>query len=65
MGIIAQAASMSEFPCAGSLGRGLSVVGRRNIAVSELDFQPNSDRCLVFADPADHPFCLTTLGEIG
>ena len=23
-------------------------------------FQPNPDHCLVFADPAGHPFCLTT-----
>ena len=25
-----------------------------------LDFQPNSDHCLVYADPAGHPFCLST-----
>ncbi len=31
----------------------------------KMDFQPNSDHCLVFADPAGHPFCLTTLDEIG
>lgn len=24
------------------------------------DFQPNSDHCLVYADPAGHPFCLST-----
>ncbi len=30
-----------------------------------MDFQPNSEHCLVFADPAGHPFCLTTLDEIG
>lgn len=23
-------------------------------------FQPNSDHCLVYADPVGHPFCLTT-----
>lgn len=23
------------------------------------DFQPNAAHCLVFADPVDHPFCLT------
>ncbi|MFI6322156.1 VOC family protein [Nonomuraea sp. NPDC050556] len=23
-------------------------------------FQPNDDHCLVFADPAGHPFCLST-----
>ncbi|MGB9377543.1 MAG: VOC family protein [Mycobacteriales bacterium] len=25
-----------------------------------LDFQPNSDHCIVYADPAGHPFCLST-----
>lgn len=25
-----------------------------------LDDQPNADHCLVFADPAGHPFCLST-----
>ena len=29
------------------------------------DFQPNAGHCLVFADPAGHPFCLTTLDELG
>ncbi len=29
------------------------------------EFQPNSAHCLVFADPVGHPFCLTTLDEIG
>ena len=24
------------------------------------DFQPNSDHCLVYADPVGHPFCLST-----
>ncbi|QDP98411.1 VOC family protein [Microlunatus elymi] len=24
------------------------------------DFQPNSDHCFVYADPAGHPFCLST-----
>ena len=24
------------------------------------DFQPNDDHCLVFADPAGNPFCLST-----
>jgi Glyoxalase-like domain len=28
-------------------------------------FQPNAEHCLVFADPAGHPFCLTTLEELG
>ena len=31
----------------------------------KFDFQPNSEHCLVFADPAGHPFCLTTLDELG
>ncbi len=25
-----------------------------------LDFQPNADHCLVFADPVGHPFCLSS-----
>jgi hypothetical protein len=29
------------------------------------DFQPNVTHCLVFADPAGHPFCLTTVDELG
>ena len=29
------------------------------------DEQPNADHCLVFADPAGHPFCLTTVDELG
>lgn len=29
------------------------------------DAQPNDDHCLVFADPVGHPFCLTTLDEVG
>lgn len=28
-------------------------------------FQPNAEHCLVFADPVGHPFCLTTLDELG
>jgi catechol 2,3-dioxygenase-like lactoylglutathione lyase family enzyme len=28
-------------------------------------FQPNADHCLVFADSAGHPFCLTTLEDMG
>ncbi len=27
--------------------------------------QPNAEHCLVFADPVGHPFCLTTIDEIG
>jgi hypothetical protein len=26
------------------------------------DHQPNSDHCFVYADPAGHPFCLSTWG---
>ena len=29
------------------------------------ELQPNAEHCLVFADPAGHPFCLTTLDELG
>jgi catechol 2,3-dioxygenase-like lactoylglutathione lyase family enzyme len=29
----------------------------------KFDFQPNSDHCFVFADPAGHPFCLSTWAE--
>ena len=28
------------------------------------EFQPNQDHCVVFADPAGHPFCLTTWDDI-
>lgn len=28
---------------------------------TKFEFQPNADHCLVFADPAGHPFCLSTL----
>lgn len=31
----------------------------------KLDVQPNAEHCLVFADPVGHPFCLTTIDEIG
>ncbi|MEU8253330.1 VOC family protein [Micromonospora inaquosa] len=27
---------------------------------TKYDFQPNSKQCFVYADPAGHPFCLTT-----
>lgn len=32
---------------------------------TRFDHQPNAAHCLVFADPVGHPFCLTTLDEIG
>jgi hypothetical protein len=28
------------------------------------DFQPNSDHCYVYADPAGHPFCLSTWNDV-
>lgn len=31
----------------------------------KFDFQPNAEHCLVFSDPAGHPFCLTTVDELG
>ena len=39
----------------------LEAAGARAVAsgARRLDFQPN-DHCLVFADPAGHPFCLST-----
>ncbi|MFI1097226.1 VOC family protein [Streptomyces sp. NPDC020917] len=27
---------------------------------TRFDFQPNADHCFVYADPAGHPFCLST-----
>lgn len=27
---------------------------------TKYDFQPNGEQCYVYADPAGHPFCLTT-----
>jgi catechol 2,3-dioxygenase-like lactoylglutathione lyase family enzyme len=29
------------------------------------EHQPNADHCLVFADPAGHPFCLSTWDLLG
>jgi hypothetical protein len=31
---------------------------------TRFEFQPNPDHCTVYADPAGHPFCLTTWDEI-
>jgi hypothetical protein len=31
---------------------------------TKFDVQPNSEHCLVFADPVGHPFCLTTIDEL-
>ncbi|MGZ0149957.1 VOC family protein [Kribbella sp. WER1] len=30
---------------------------------TRFDYQPNSDHCFVYADPAGHPFCLSTWAE--
>ena len=40
----------------------LEATGARAVAAGAtlLDFQPNSDHCFVYADPAGHPFCLST-----
>ena len=40
----------------------LEAAGARVLAAgaTRYDFPPNRDHCLVFADPAGHPFCLTT-----
>lgn len=29
------------------------------------DHQPNAGHCLVFSDPAGHPFCLSLIDEVG
>jgi catechol 2,3-dioxygenase-like lactoylglutathione lyase family enzyme len=31
---------------------------------TKFDFQPNKDHCIVFADPAGHPFCLSTWDDV-
>ena len=40
----------------------LEAAGARASAAgaTQLDVQPNSDHCFVYADPAGHPFCLST-----
>ncbi len=40
----------------------LDATGARVLAAGAtlLDVQPNSDHCFVYADPAGHPFCLST-----
>lgn len=32
---------------------------------TRFEHQPNQAHCLVFADPAGNPFCLTTVDELG
>lgn len=45
----------------------LAAAGARVLAAgaTRFAFQPNADHCIVYADPAGHPFCLTTWDEIG
>ena len=31
---------------------------------TKYEFQPNADHCYVYADPAGHPFCLTTWDDV-
>lgn len=40
----------------------LEATGVRVLAAgaTKFDFQPNSDHCYVYADPAGHPFCVST-----
>ncbi|MFI5693760.1 VOC family protein [Kribbella sp. NPDC051586] len=40
----------------------LDATGARVLAAGAilLDYQPNSDHCYVYSDPAGHPFCLST-----
>ena len=33
-------------------------------AARRFDHQPNAAHCLVFADPAGHPFCLSLIDEV-
>lgn len=42
----------------------LDATGARVMAAgaTRYDIQPNSDHCFVYADPAGHPFCLSTWG---
>ena len=55
----------AEVPTADALDffvEDLEATGARAVAAGAtlLDFQPNSDHCLVYADPAGHPYCLFT-----
>jgi Glyoxalase-like domain len=44
----------------------LQTAGARVLAsgATKFDFQPNEDHCHVFADPAGHPFCLSTWDDV-
>lgn len=45
----------------------LDAAGARVLAAgaTRFELQPNAEHCLVFADPAGHPFCLTTWDDVG
>ena len=44
----------------------LEAAGARVLAAgaTRYAFQPNDDHCHVYADPAGHPFCLTTWDDV-
>jgi catechol 2,3-dioxygenase-like lactoylglutathione lyase family enzyme len=44
----------------------LETAGARVLAAgaTKFDLQPNEDHCHVFADPAGHPFCLSTWDDV-
>ena len=44
----------------------LGAAGARVLAAgaTRYDFQPNAEHCLVHADPAGHPFCLSTWDDV-
>ena len=44
----------------------LQAAGARVVAAgaTKYDFQPNHDHCHVYADPAGHPFCLSTWDDV-
>jgi hypothetical protein len=44
----------------------LAAAGARVLAAgaNRFDFQPNCDHCFVCADPAGHPFCLSTWDSV-
>ena len=48
--------------CTVSLPRRSGPPASRHVlsGATRLDFQPNADHCFVYADPAGHPFCLST-----
>jgi catechol 2,3-dioxygenase-like lactoylglutathione lyase family enzyme len=36
----------------------------RDAGATKYEFQPNAGHCHVYADPAGHPFCLTTWDDV-